>query len=671
MAETSLSDKVLDTLVSAGLLTIDQLSSVREAASDGTPVGRVLLDRGLVTSADVGSALEEELGVPRVDLSSYAPDEDALELVPAALAREYRMLPLFEIDGTLTVAVGDPMDVLSMDGVASELSLELDPVLTDPTSLLGAIVQYYGEQTGAAVPQAEGTVPSVPAIEAVPEEPEIPLPPVAEDDFPVAEIAAELAEEAAAYEAETPGAVLLGDVPLPPSAAFVATDIPEINDIPEANDVPGITDIPDITEVPGIADVDELPAAVETIEQIAAVAPVGPAAVDLDVLAVADSMKVALLVTDILNDAASRGASRVHLLPYKDDFFLVYRMKGRLEKIASAPLSLQGALVEGFKSFSRISGVGAGGPSTGRVRTRLADQDLVLTVSAVPTIAGQRVVISLVPFRPEPRGLSGLGMSEAEVRALHAMVERGRGILLVAAPVAEGRSSTYYALLAHAAGAGKTAYSVERNVEYEIPAVAQVLVGPGSPVVPAAYLAAGIRQDTDVVAIDSMTTVEDVHTAVEAAGAGRLVIATFAAGDIVSAMRRLLDLGAEPHSLASALTLAVGQRLVRTNCPNCTLETPSGALDAIPGAPAGLANMAGTGCPNCAKTGFGGVTGIFEVLPFTDSVRAVVACGGSAEELAEAAHAAGMRSLAASGLAKVSAGLVSADELDRVLRLTR
>ncbi len=638
MAETSLTDKVLDTLVSAGLLTMEQLASVREVAVGGTPVGRVLLDRGLVTSADVGSALEDELGVPRVDLSSYAPDEDALELVPAALARERRMLPLFEIDGTLTVAVGDPMDVLSLDDIARELSLELDPVLTDPTSLLGAIVQYYGDKDGAEVPPAEGPAEPV-EVAVVPEEIEVPLPPVAEEEFPVTEIAAELADEAAAYDFRTTAAE--AEVPLPPSA------VPEIEEAPVET------------------------FAVETIEQMVAEAPTGPAAVDLDVLAVADSTKVTLLVNDILADAASRGASRVHLLPYKDDFFLVYRIKGRLEKVASAPLSLQGALVEGFRSFSKMGATAPGAPSMGRVRTRLADQDLVLTVSGVPTISGQRVVISLVPFRPEPRGLGSLGMSDAEVRALHAMVERGRGILLVAAPVAEGRSSTYYALLAHAASSGKTAYSVERAIEYEIPAVAQVLIGPGSPVAPSAYLSAGIRQDTDVVAIDAMTTVDDVHAAIEAAGAGRLVIATFAAGDIVSAMRRMLDLGAEPHSLASALTLAVGQRLVRTNCPNCTLERPSTSVAAIPGAPADLVNMAGTGCPNCGKSGFGGVTGIFEVLPFTDPVRAVVARGGSAEQLADAAHAAGMRPLSASGLAKVSAGLVSADELDRVLRLSR
>ena len=123
------------------------------------------------------------------------------------------------------------------------------------------------------------------------------------------------------------------------------------------------------------------------------------------------------------------------------------------------------------------------------------------------------------------------------------MVERGRGLMLVAAPVGGGRSTTYYALLQHAAQVGKTVYSVERSIEYEIPAVAQVLVNPGESVGAASYFAAGMRQDTDVIAIDSLQSVEDVHLTIEAAGLGKLVIATFAGADIAAAVRRLLDLG--------------------------------------------------------------------------------------------------------------------------------
>ncbi len=258
-------------------------------------------------------------------------------------------------------------------------------------------------------------------------------------------------------------------------------------------------------------------------------------------------------------------------------------------------------------------------------------------------------------------------MGEAETRALQAMVERGRGILLVCAPVAGGSTTTYYALLAHAAASGKTVYSVEQSIEYEIAAVAQVMVEPGGPS-PAAYIAAGMRQDTDVIAIDGLRTVEDVHFAVEAAGLGKLVIATFPAADIASGVRRMLDLGAEPHSLAAALTLGVGQRLVRLNCPNCSVETDGALAARIPGAPAGLRDQAGSGCPNCGKTGFKGATAIHEVLPFTEPVRATVGRGASDAEIAAAAAAAGMRPLLISGLARVKSGDVSAEELNRVLR---
>jgi type IV pilus assembly protein PilB len=603
-AGSSISARVLDSLVAAGLVTAEQVSNAQEAASArGVSVGTVIAERDLVGTSDVVAVLEHEMGVPQVDLSSYAPEDDALALVPVAIARSRRVLPLFEIEGMLTVAIGDPMDVFVLDGVAAELGLEVEPVLADVASVAGALDQYYGGATATA-PTA---VPDVVA------------PAVTASDF---------FEETAEETPAVPVAPILEDVSAAPSA----------------------------------------PAAI-AIEQMAAAAPVGsgPSAIDLDVLAVADARKVALLVADILEHAVARGASRIHLLPYKEDFFLVYRVQGGLEKVASAPVSLQASLIEGFKQYTKLSSVPASRPALGRLRTHLADRDLVLTTSVVPTIAGQRLVISLAAFRPQPRGLEELGVSEAESRALRAMVERGRGILLVCAPVAGGSSTTYYALLAHAASAGKTVYSVEQSIEHEIPAVAQVMIEPGGPS-PAAYIAAGMRQDTDVIAIDGLRTVEDVHLAVEAAGYGKLVVATFPAADIAAGVRRMLDLGAEPHSLAAALTLAVGQRLVRLNCPNCSMETDGRLAVRIPGAPGDIADRAGTGCPNCGKTGFRGATALHEVLPFTEPVRSVVGRGGSTEDIAKAAMAAGMRPLVVSGLARVKSGEVSAEELNRVLR---
>ena len=591
---TSIAGRVLDALVSAAFVSAEQLEQVRAEASTDADAGRALLSLGLVSSVQIGDVLEDELGIPRVDLTSYAPDDDALASLPADVARARRVLPLFEIEGILTVAVGEPTDVFELDEISAELSLEIELVLAEEPAVAAAIAQYYGE-------------PPVPATATTD--------PVFFDGVPIVSDAEDL--------------------------EISAADFFDVGDGAHA----------------------------QSVEEVVA-APAASSGIDLDVLAVADERTLAVLVADILEQAVGRGANRIHLLPYKNDFFLVFRVGGRLEKIASAPLSMQGPLIEGFKNYAKLGNVPPDLPALGRLHADIGGKPLVLTVSSVPTVSGQRLVVSLSPARPQPRNFLELGMSEAESRALQAMVERGRGILLVAAPVAGGRSSTYYALLSHAAQAGKTVYSVERSIEYEIPAVAQVLVNPGSPVGAASYFAAGMRQDTDMLAIDSMQSVEDVHLAIEAAGLGKLVIATFAGADVVAGVRRMLDLGAEPVSLASALTLGIGQRVVRTNCSHCASDEKIPLADKIPGAAKGMTTRRGTGCPNCGRSGFSGATGIFEVLPFTEPVRAQIARNASSEELTAAARAAGMRPMIASGLAKVRDGFVSVDELNRVLRFS-
>jgi type IV pilus assembly protein PilB len=609
----SISGRVLEALVSAGLVTAEQVKAAEGAAvGAGTNPGLLLLQRDLVTSVQIANVLEDELGIPRVDLASYAPDDSALQIVPASVAHGRGVLPLFEIEGMLTVAIGEPTDVFILDDLGAELGLEIEAVLADAHSVREAIAQYYGpaEPTQMEAPEPEVVVGA------------------SERGIPVAE---ELEVSAADF------------FELPSEETPV---------------------------VAGVAEEAEVAAPERTIQEVVETAPAGTSTIDLDVLAVADERKVAVLVSEIMEQAVARGANRVHLLPYKGDFFLVFRIQGRLEKIASAPLSMQQPLIDGLKSYAKLSATPSNVPALGRMHADVAGKEVVVTTSVVPTVAGTRLVISLAPPKGAPKRPAELGMSDAEERALYAMVERGRGILLVAGPVAGGRSTTYYSLLNHAGQVGKTAYSVESAIQYEIPAVAQVLVSPGSPIPAASYFSAGMRQDTDVIALDAMTTVEDVHLAIEAAGMGKLVVVTFAGGDIVSAVRRMLDLGAEPVSLASALTLAVGTRVVRLNCPNCATEETSPLADRIPGAAKGMKAKRGTGCPNCGKTGFQGATGIFEVLPFTEPVRGAIAKDASLAELQKVAKAAGMRPMIASGLAKVTDGLVSPDELNRVLRFT-
>ena len=75
------------------------------------------------------------------------------------------------------------------------------------------------------------------------------------------------------------------------------------------------------------------------------------------------------------------------------------------------------------------------------------------------------------------------------------------------------------------------------------------------------------------------------------------------------------------------------------------------------------------GCPRCNRTGYRGRIGIFQLLIMNDELEALAAGGASRDEIERVSAANGMRSLWDDGIAKVSAGLTSIEELARVVTL--
>lgn len=617
--------RVLEALAEAGVITTEQVYIIEEQASGETGgPGRDVISRGLATEADVAAVLEDSLGVPRVELQSYAPDDSALELVPAALAREMGVLPLFEIEGVLTVAIGQAADVFDLDGLAERLDLEVEAVLADPKALQEALDQHYPEAAdGAAAADTEDTSEASGRGQAETAADEAAS--ASESGSPEAETVAEAADESPA-----PGAGEPGSGGSPEAEAHTA----------------GVT-----------------PDHAHTLDDLDLASPI-----DLDVLAVADPSRTMLLVAEILERAVRLGATKVHIAPDAGNFTVAFRANGRLSQVASAPISLQGPLVEAVRAFVGVPKPALGQPSVGRMRCEIAGKLVMLSLSAVRTAAGQRVVVSIDEGDTMPPPLSDIGLPEDEARALESIIERRSGLLLVVSPIGEGASETYYSVLAHAALMGRTSYSVERSITRAIPGVAQVGVLPGSPVAPAAYLSAGFGQDTDVIAIDPLENATDVRLAIEAAAAGKLVVATFAASSATKAISRFLEMGVDSTSLASALLVVVAQRLVSTVCPECAAEDESGIAESLPGNHTGVRGQVGAGCGACHDSGHGGVTRLFEVLPITEPLRTAIEHEHEQPVLAEVALARGMRSFGEDALEKLKSGSVSASELNRVLR---
>ncbi|MDQ1460107.1 MAG: type pilus assembly protein PilB, partial [Actinomycetota bacterium] len=106
-------------------------------------LGVALMDRGLLTEYDVTRALSEQLHIPIVDLRDAEPETRAIELLSAADAHEFDLLPLLLADGALTVAVSDPLDEGALELLVSLPVAEVRLALGIPTRLRNRVHQTY------------------------------------------------------------------------------------------------------------------------------------------------------------------------------------------------------------------------------------------------------------------------------------------------------------------------------------------------------------------------------------------------------------------------------------------------------------------------------------------------------------------------------------------------
>jgi type II secretory ATPase GspE/PulE/Tfp pilus assembly ATPase PilB-like protein len=128
-------------------------------------------------------------------------------------------------------------------------------------------------------------------------------------------------------------------------------------------------------------------------------------------------------------------------------------------------------------------------------------------------------------------------------------------------------------------------------------------------------------------------------------------------------------MGIEPYLVASSLETVLAQRLVRLICPDCRQEAPpSDAQRAQLNGMAPMKLYRGTGCRSCQGTGYHGRTGIFEAMPITEPIRAMILERASAGQIRRLAAQQGMRSLREDGWRLIQAGLTT---LEEVLRATK
>ncbi len=386
-----------------------------------------------------------------------------------------------------------------------------------------------------------------------------------------------------------------------------------------------------------------------------------------------DDAPIVRLVNKTLHQAISQGASDIHFEGQDNAFMIRFRLDGELNTLKMLDKSLQTTIIARIKVMGDMDVAESRVPQDGRIQVKLGQKNVDIRVSTMPTMNGEKAVLRILDRSKNILSLPDLGMEGQDLAIFRQAISQPHGIVLVTGPTGSGKTTTLYAGLSELVNETTNIMTVEDPVEYHLGGVNQVQVNRAAGVTFASSIRAFLRQDPDIILVGEVRDQETASTAVQASLTGHLVLTTLHTNDAATAVSRLLEMGIEPFLLASSLSLVMGQRLVRLNCPHCIREV---AISEAALAQVGLdvssfghTQLKGKGCEKCLQTGFRGRRGIFEFLPVDEEVRALIMEKASVDRIKAKAKDGGFRTMLEHGLSLVREGKTLLEEVIRVTRL--
>lgn len=386
-----------------------------------------------------------------------------------------------------------------------------------------------------------------------------------------------------------------------------------------------------------------------------------------------DDTPVVKFVNKVLVDAIRKGASDIHFEPYESEYRVRLRIDGLLKQITKVPPNLQARIAARLKVMAQLDIAEKRVPQDGRIKLNISKTKQVdFRVSTLPTLFGEKVVLRILDGSAAKLGIDKLGY-EDEQRALYeAALSKPYGMILVTGPTGSGKTVSLYTGLNILNQEQRNVSTVEDPVEIRVPGINQVQMNAKKGMTFAAALRSFLRQDPDVVMVGEIRDLETAEIAVKAAQTGHLVLSTLHTNDAPQTISRLMNMGIAPYNITSSVTLIIAQRLAR-RLHDCKREVhlPEHALLAEgfthEEVAAGIKIYEPVGCADCTE-GYKGRTGIYQVMPMTEKIQAIVLEGGNALQIAEAAVQSGVNDLRKSALVKVKNGVTSLAEINRVTK---
>ena len=376
-------------------------------------------------------------------------------------------------------------------------------------------------------------------------------------------------------------------------------------------------------------------------------------------------------VNYLLTYAFDQRASDIHIEPKRGSSLVRMRIDGVLHTVYQLPKNVHSAIVSRIKNMSRLDMAEKRRPQDGRIKTDKGGVEVEIRLSTVPVAFGEKVVMRIMDPDVLFQDLEKLGFTSTDLIRYNKFIKMPHGIVLVCGPTGSGKSTTLYSTLRDLYTPEINITTIEDPIEMIHEDFNQIAAQPSIGVTFGTILRNILRQDPDVIMIGEMRDLETAENAVQAALTGHLVLSTLHTNDAPSSITRLLDIGIPPFLVQSTMVGILAQRLIRKICPHCTehFEMEATELRAI-----GL-DMAqngriklcrGKGCQRCRGTGYYGRTGIFEVIPYTESLKKLTIGIADLEAITSQAKKEGMVTLRENAKIKLLEGKTTYQEVQRV-----
>ncbi|MBP9765679.1 MAG: type II/IV secretion system protein [Candidatus Pacebacteria bacterium] len=402
--------------------------------------------------------------------------------------------------------------------------------------------------------------------------------------------------------------------------------------------------------------------------------------------------RISRIIELVISGALHFKVSDVHIEPEKEKVRFRYRIDGELTDICFVDLPTMRLINSRFKLLSGIKLSITKNAQDGRYSIVDNGIEIEVRVSVVPGNYGESFVMRLLDPRNIMANIESLGMSKSLYEIVQRAIEKPNGIILTTGPTGSGKTTTLYAFVSKLYTPEIKIITIEDPVEYHLAGIIQTQVEEEKGYTFLAGLRAAMRQDPDIIMVGEIRDQDTAKVAINAALTGHLVFSTLHTNNAAGTIPRLLELGANPGILASALSLSLAQRLVRKLCPLCkekveTTEKQTKQITNIIGSiisnhkeeALGEIKAANSytifkandiGCEKC-NAGYKGRMGIFEAIVMDNDIVDLLSAQGILNErkIKEIAIKQGIPTMREDGIIKILKGETSYEEVASVVDL--